>query len=111
MLSIMYWKKYKWTGYLGPGGLHMDNQYNSSCVGGAAGYIDRWILGINHIYSNPTPKPIYGSGPFDPEGILGMVYFFSQPNVQWGDIIFWSMYHSYFRRPAFLKWFYVPGFS
>lgn len=59
------------TGYLGPGGLHMDNQYNSSCVGGAAGYIDRWILGINHIYSNPTPKPIYGSGPFDPEGILG----------------------------------------
>ena len=77
----MYWKKYKWTGYLGPGGLHMDNQYNSSCVGGAAGYIDRWILGINHIYSNPTPKPIYGSGPFDPEGILGMVYFFSQPNT------------------------------
>jgi heparan-alpha-glucosaminide N-acetyltransferase len=52
----------------------MDNQYNSSCVGGAAGYIDRWILGINHIYSNPTPKAIYGSGPFDPEGILGMVY-------------------------------------
>ena len=50
----------------------MDNLYNSSCVGGAAGYIDRWILGINHIYSNPTPKPIYGSGPFDPEGILGM---------------------------------------
>mgnify|MGYP001306533743 CR=1 FL=1 len=56
----------------------MDNLYNSSCVGGAAGYIDRWILGINHIYSNPTPKAIYGSGPFDPEGILGMVYFYTE---------------------------------
>ena len=69
-------RKIKQTGYLGPGGLHMDNLYNSSCVGGAAGYIDRWILGINHIYSNPTPKPIYGSGPFDPEGILGMFFGF-----------------------------------
>ena len=49
----------------------MDNQYNASCVGGAAGYIDRWILGVNHIYSNPTSKSVYGSAPYDPEGILG----------------------------------------
>ena len=82
----MYLKKIKQTGYLGPGGLHMDNLYNSSCVGGAAGYIDRWILGINHIYSNPTPKPIYGSGPFDPEGILGMVYTNSLVNATFGSL-------------------------
>ena len=29
---------------------------NSSCIGGAAGYIDRWILGEDHIYGYPTPK-------------------------------------------------------
>ena len=33
------------TGYLGPGGLHMDKQYSGSCIGGATGYIDRYILG------------------------------------------------------------------
>ena len=56
----------------------MDNQYNQSCVGGATGYIDRWILGVNHIYSNPTSKSVYISdinreAAFDPEGILGTV--------------------------------------
>ena len=77
----------------------MDNQYNSSCVGGAAGYIDRWILGINHIYSNPTPKPIYGSGPFDPEGILGMVYFYTEHS----GVTSFLKDHSYFCGPSFLK--------
>ena len=59
---------------MGPGGLHMDNQYNATCVGGASGYIDRVVLGSNHIYGNPTPKPVYGSGPYDPEGILGKLF-------------------------------------
>ena len=59
---------------MGPGGLHNDNQYNASCVGGASGYIDRVVLGTNHIYGNPTSKPVYGSGPYDPEGILGKKY-------------------------------------
>ena len=64
------------TGYLGPAGLHKDNMVNQSCIGGATGYIDRWILGVNHIYSNPTPKSVYISDvgremAFDPEGILG----------------------------------------
>ena len=77
----------------------MDNLYNSSCVGGAAGYIDRWILGINHIYSNPTPKPIYGSGPFDPEGILGMVYFYTEHS----GVTLFLKDHSYFRGLTFLK--------
>jgi len=59
------------TGYLGPGGLHVGSSYASKCVGGAAGFIDRTVLKISHIYQNPTSKGTYNSGPFDPEGILG----------------------------------------
>lgn len=40
------------------------------CTGGAAGYIDKVILG-NHRYQWPTIKHIYKSEAFDPEGILG----------------------------------------
>ncbi|XP_046753935.1 heparan-alpha-glucosaminide N-acetyltransferase-like [Diprion similis] len=58
------------TGYLGPGGRHDDAKY-PDCVGGAAGYVDRKILGTQHIYQYPTANTVYGSGPFDPEGILG----------------------------------------
>lgn len=61
------------TGYLGPAGLHLDGIYNASCVGGAAGYIDRVLFGTNHIYGNPTSKPVYASGPYDPEGFLGKI--------------------------------------
>ena len=43
------------SGYIGPGGLHDGKQYEN-CTGGAAGYIDRMVLGENHIYGNPTPK-------------------------------------------------------
>lgn len=57
-------------GYLGPGGRHEDGKY-FNCTGGAAGYIDKTILTLNHIYQNPTIKYVYGSNPFDPEGILG----------------------------------------
>jgi len=63
------------TGYLGPGGLFDDNQQDGvDCIGGAAGYIDRRFFGVSHIYSNPTPKSVYGKiliGPYDPEGFLG----------------------------------------
>lgn len=59
------------TGYIGPGGLHEGKLYEN-CTGGAAGYIDRLVLGNNHIYGNPTPKAIYQTKvPYDPEGILG----------------------------------------
>ncbi|KAL0116312.1 hypothetical protein PUN28_011257 [Cardiocondyla obscurior] len=58
------------TGYLGPGGIHEDGKY-FNCTGGAAGYIDKIILTVNHIYQNPPINSVYGSGPFDPEGILG----------------------------------------
>lgn len=58
------------TGYLGPGGQHEDGKH-VECIGGAAGYIDRLLLGSEHIYQFPTAKAVYGSGAFDPEGILG----------------------------------------
>ena len=42
-------------GYLGPGGVSgLGQHYN--CTGGAAGYIDRWILGNDHLYDSPTAK-------------------------------------------------------
>ncbi|XP_052248072.1 heparan-alpha-glucosaminide N-acetyltransferase-like isoform X2 [Dreissena polymorpha] len=59
------------TGYIGPGGLH-EGKTHVRCTGGAAGYIDRLVLGDSHIYGNPTPKAIYQTeAPYDPEGILG----------------------------------------
>ena len=42
-------------GYLGPGGLH-DNGSYFNCTGGAAGYIDRKLFGVNHIYGHPTSE-------------------------------------------------------
>ena len=41
------------------------------CEGGAAGWIDRWILSVHHIYQSPTSSGVYQTGPYDPEGILG----------------------------------------
>jgi heparan-alpha-glucosaminide N-acetyltransferase len=59
------------TGYLGPGGLNANGQY-FNCTGGAAGFIDRIVLGANHIYADPTCKEIYQTTiPYDPEGLLG----------------------------------------
>lgn len=59
------------SGYLGPGGLH-ENASHFNCTGGAAGYIDRLILGEQHLYQEPTSKLIYKNQiPYDPEGLLG----------------------------------------
>ncbi|XP_066576499.1 heparan-alpha-glucosaminide N-acetyltransferase isoform X2 [Amia ocellicauda] len=61
------------SGYLGPGGIGDFGQY-SNCTGGAAGYIDRWLLGENHIYQNPSSHVLYQTRmPYDPEGILGTI--------------------------------------
>lgn len=58
-------------GYLGPGGLHDQGKF-PNCTGGAAGFIDRVILGEQHLYQHPTIKEIYHTSmPYDPEGILG----------------------------------------
>ncbi|CAF3302887.1 unnamed protein product, partial [Rotaria sp. Silwood2] len=60
------------TGYLGPGGKHDHGKY-WNCTG-AAGYIDRLILGNSHLYNEPTCKEIYHTKvPYDPEGILGIL--------------------------------------
>ncbi|CAF4797975.1 unnamed protein product [Rotaria socialis] len=61
------------TGYLGPGGKHSHGRY-WNCTGGAAGYIDRVVLGNSHLYNDPTCKEIYHTKvPYDPEGILGIL--------------------------------------
>lgn len=58
-------------GYFGPGGLENNSVYHN-CTGGATAYIDKLILGPNHMYSRPTCARIYKTTePFDPEGILG----------------------------------------
>lgn len=60
-------------GYLGPGGIGDSGLY-ANCTGGAAGHIDRWLLGERHIYQTPSSRVIYNSHiPFDPEGILGSI--------------------------------------
>lgn len=43
-----------YSGYLGAGGIG-DNGLYPNCTGGAAAYIDRWLLG-NNIYWHPTCK-------------------------------------------------------
>lgn len=63
------------TGYLGPGG----STGHFNCTGGAAGYIDKKVFTLRHIYDGPTCSPQgpgdiptnYGCGPYDPEGLLG----------------------------------------
>jgi len=35
---------------LGPGGLADDGEHPPKCVGGAVGYVDRLILGTDHMY-------------------------------------------------------------
>uniref|UniRef100_A0A8D0ZZT7 Heparan-alpha-glucosaminide N-acetyltransferase catalytic domain-containing protein n=1 Tax=Sus scrofa TaxID=9823 RepID=A0A8D0ZZT7_PIG len=42
------------TGYLGPGGIGDLGKY-PNCTGGAAGYIDRLLLGDDHLYQHPSP--------------------------------------------------------
>ena len=59
------------TGYLGPGGLADDAQY-VECTGGAAGYIDRQVLGYSHVYGSPTCRDVFKTKVhYDPEGLLG----------------------------------------
>lgn len=57
-------------GYLGPGGKH-DNLVHQNCTGGAAGMIDRFILGESHMYQKARIRNIYGALVFDPEGVFG----------------------------------------
>ncbi|KAF5920657.1 hypothetical protein HPG69_014694 [Diceros bicornis minor] len=61
------------TGYLGPGGIGDLGKY-PNCTGGAAGHIDRLLLGEDHLYQRPSPTVLYHTQvAYDPEGILGTI--------------------------------------
>lgn len=59
-------------GYFGPGGIH-DNMRHFNCTGGIAGYIDRTVLGQNHLYQRAKIRSIYNALAFDPEGLFGCI--------------------------------------
>ncbi|XP_071264351.1 heparan-alpha-glucosaminide N-acetyltransferase isoform X4 [Salvelinus alpinus] len=99
------------SGYLGPGGIGDMGQY-PNCTGGAAGYVDRWLLGENHIYQTPSSRVIYKSHmPFDPEGVLGSInsVFMAFLGLQAGKILlhYKDQHSSIMAR--FLIWSLVLG--
>ncbi|XP_065206822.1 heparan-alpha-glucosaminide N-acetyltransferase-like [Planococcus citri] len=57
-------------GFLDPGGIQDGSKYKN-CTGGAAGYIDRLLLGENRLWQNAPVRITYQTSPFDPENILG----------------------------------------
>ncbi|XP_048053375.1 heparan-alpha-glucosaminide N-acetyltransferase isoform X3 [Megalobrama amblycephala] len=98
------------TGYLGPGGIGDFGQYQN-CTGGAAGYIDRWLLG-DHIYQTPSSRVIYQSVmPFDPEGVLGSInsILMAFLGLQAGKILL--HYRDQYRQiiTRFLIWGFILG--
>lgn len=62
--------KIRFSGYFGPGGKHLMAMY-PNCTGGITGYLDRIILGNNHLYQHPTARYVYDAQAFDPEGPFG----------------------------------------
>uniref|UniRef100_A0A8C6CGD2 Heparan-alpha-glucosaminide N-acetyltransferase n=1 Tax=Moschus moschiferus TaxID=68415 RepID=A0A8C6CGD2_MOSMO len=61
------------TGYLGPGGIGDGGRF-WNCTGGAAGYVDRLLLGDQHLYQHPSSAVLYHTEvAYDPEGILGTI--------------------------------------
>ncbi|XP_034936352.1 heparan-alpha-glucosaminide N-acetyltransferase-like [Chelonus insularis] len=89
------------TGYLGPGGYHLNGKY-ANCTGGAAGYIDRMIFG-NHTYLKKK-NIIYGNLlPHDPEGLMNTLsaVLIVAMGLQAGRILF-----GYLRCfSKFVRWF------
>ena len=75
-------------GYLGPGGLHKNGKYEN-CTGGAAGYIDKIVLGTSHLYGYPTCQELFKTKSFDPEGILSTLpsIFSTYLGIQAGRIL------------------------
>ncbi|XP_028845003.1 heparan-alpha-glucosaminide N-acetyltransferase [Denticeps clupeoides] len=100
------------TGYLGAGGIGDGGLY-PNCTGGAAGYIDRWILG-NHIYHYPTCKTLYHTTvPFDPEGVLGTInsIIMGFMGMQAGKIILVFRLRNLSILTRFLIWAVILGTS
>jgi heparan-alpha-glucosaminide N-acetyltransferase len=98
------------TGYLGPGGLH-ENASHFNCTGGAAGHIDRVILGERHMYKTPTSMYVYKSQiAYDPEGLLGcltscvltylgvcmghVIIHYKQPNQRIWKFLFYGLFYA-----------------
>ncbi|NWH60623.1 HGNAT acetyltransferase, partial [Geococcyx californianus] len=98
-------------GYLGPGGIGDFGKY-PNCTGGAAGYIDRVLLGEKHIYQHPSSNVVYQTTmPYDPEGILGTInsIFMAFLGLQAGKIIlFYKDQHNQIMS-RFLIWSIVMG--
>ncbi|NWS69644.1 HGNAT acetyltransferase, partial [Crotophaga sulcirostris] len=98
-------------GYLGPGGIGDFGRY-PNCTGGAAGYIDRLVLGEKHIYQHPSSSVVYQTTmPYDPEGILGTInsIFMAFMGLQAGKIIL--LYKDQHKQimSRFLVWSIVMG--
>lgn len=59
------------VGYTGPGGATEGGRY-ANCTGGTAAWLDRLVLGDNHMYNDHEVKKIFRTKiSHDPEGILG----------------------------------------
>ncbi|XP_038816063.1 heparan-alpha-glucosaminide N-acetyltransferase [Salvelinus namaycush] len=100
------------TGYLGAGGIG-DNGLYPNCTGGAAGYIDKWLLGEN-IYHWPTCKAMYRTTqPFDPEGVLGTInsIVMGFMGMQAGKIILFYRKNDVSVLSRFLVWAILLGNS
>ncbi|KAL1023884.1 hypothetical protein UPYG_G00048480 [Umbra pygmaea] len=98
-------------GYLGPGGIGDMGQY-SNCTGGAAGYVDRWLLGENHIYQTPSSRVVYMSHmPYDPEGVLGSInsILMAFLGLQAGKILLHYKDQHYSIMARFLLWGFLLG--
>ncbi|KAJ8412810.1 hypothetical protein AAFF_G00117610 [Aldrovandia affinis] len=92
-------------GYLGAGGIGDGGLY-PNCTGGAAGYIDRWLMGDN-IYRYPTCKELYRTTqPFDPEGVLGTInsVVMGFAGMQAGKIFLFYRKRDSSILPRFLVW-------
>jgi predicted acyltransferase len=65
------------TGYIGPGGnatesdgaIHTADSL-ANCTGGAHLLVDLTVFGRDHIFQTPTCQQAFGTGPYDPEGLL-----------------------------------------
>lgn len=73
-LYITYYFEYSPTcppGYTGPGGQTAGGQF-AECTGGAAAWLDRTLLGENHLYNDKSLKRLFKTQfSHDPEGLLG----------------------------------------
>lgn len=74
-------------GYLGPGGIH-DYIQHQNCTGGATGFVDRLVLGENHMYQRARIRIVYDSLVFDPEGVFGNNFYISKACLNYIYFIF-----------------------